>query len=197
MTAADIRDALLLCHIHTDVQAVARHLRDYSYFRRLPGGAYRIDDERRRRYLLRIRDLEEQVRKAREESRQAETMILAYRGENARLKNEARELRNRVSSLELERLKLVEAQQTAKASLEKLSVQAKMAAAQSAGAQKRISELESRIEELMAENRRLLTLISRPVWAKALDFLKGLFGSSRRRTGRITQRAGERRSLSA
>ncbi|MDP2858916.1 MAG: hypothetical protein Q8P50_13195 [Bacillota bacterium] len=176
MTACEIRDALALCRVHADRSQVATHLRDYSYFTRLAGGAYYLDEDRRRRYLLRIRDIEEQLRKTREDSRQAETMILAFRGENARLKNEARELRNRVSGLELERLKLVEAQQAAKTSLEKLNTQAKNVAGQHAAAVKKSSELEARVEELMAEARQLNMLLARPIWAKALDFLKTLFG---------------------
>jgi len=197
MTATEIRDALALCRVHAGRSEVAAHLRDYSYLRRLPGGAYWLDEERRRRYLLRIKDLEEQLRKGREDSRQAETMILAFRGENARLKNEARELRNRVSSLELERLKLVDAQQAAKTSIEKLNTQTKTVAGQHAGAMKRISELEARVEEVMAENRHLGVLLSRPVWVKILDFLKTLFGVGPAQMGRTAQGIEDRRRLSA
>ena len=197
LTASEIRDALALCRVHTGRAQVAAHLRDYRYFTRLPGGAYWLDEERRRRYLLRIRDLEERIRKAREDSRQAETMILAFRGENARLKNEARELRNRVSSLELERLKLAEAQQLAKSSLEKLNAHAKNVAGQHASAVKRLSELEAKIEEVIAENRQLNILISRPVWARAVDFLKTLFGVGPAHQGRGAKGMEERRRLGA
>jgi regulator of replication initiation timing len=183
LVASEICDALLLCQIRAERAAVVAYLGKYSYLVRTPGGSYRLDPERRGRYLLRIAELEEQVRKAKDDARQAETMILAFRGENARLKNENRELRNRVSSLEVERLKYGEVQQSAKSAIDRLNSQLKSTVAQNAASVKRISELETKIEELIDENRKMQVLLARPIWIKLLDAVKGLFKPSPRRPG--------------
>lgn len=183
VSVCEIADMLALCSIRPGYRTLVSEMRKYSYFKRQPGGRYTLDSAKRRQYLLRISDLEEQIRKMKDEVRQAETMVLAFRGENAKLKSENRELKQRLSNLEVERLRSSEAMQTAKNAIERLNSQLRNATTQQADLQKRLEAAESMVGDLVEQNKRLLIEISKTPWIKIARFFRRLFGQTTRDTG--------------
>ncbi len=178
MSVCEISDALALCSCRPGYRVLREHLRKYTYYRRVADGRYLICVGRRRQYQLRIADLEDRVRSIKQDLRKAETMVLALRSENAKLKTENRGFRQRVSGLELERLRITESLSLSSTNVERLNQQLREAERRVQDLDERLRQSEHLADELMLHNRRLQTELRRPVWRVVLDSIIKLFGGA-------------------